>query len=154
MENRPEYLAVTMGLAKVGITIALINVNLTSTLLAHAVAIAAAKHVLLTVALAEAWRTAAEPLAAKGVSAPVTWFDAVPPEALDGVNGAGVLPRPLLDELASFPTERPSRTLRSAIRRRSPLYYIYTSGTTGPSKAALFSVCPGGRGALAHGGGR
>jgi len=135
MENRPEYLAVTMGLAKVGVTIALINVNLTSTLLAHAVAISAAKLVLLTVGLAEAWRTAAEPLAAKGVNVRVTWFDALPSEALDS--------RPLLDELASFPTERPLRILRSMIKRRSPLYYIYTSGTTGPSKAALFSVCPG-----------
>src|SRR5437899_5431681 len=37
MENRPEYLAVWMGLAKAGVTIALINTNLRGEALAHSV---------------------------------------------------------------------------------------------------------------------
>ena len=138
MENRPEFLAVTMGMAKVGITIALLNINLTSGLLAHAVTVAAAKHVLATAATASHWHTAAALVAerakADGVILPaVTWFDV-------GTGKDGE-PTSLLALLPTLPTVRPDRTTaRGTIKPRDPLYYIYTSGTTGPSKAARFSV--------------
>jgi fatty-acyl-CoA synthase len=119
MENRPDYLAVTMGLAKCGVTVALLNTSLSGTLLAHAVTVAAAKHVVVSAAQEPAWQTAATLLVA-AVAPRVSVF-----EALD---------------LAAYPAHRPPRAGRSAVKPRDPLYYIYTSGTTGPSKAALFSV--------------
>ena len=126
MENRPEFLAVTMGLAKAGVTIALININVAGSLLVHAVTVAAARHAVVSAAQQGAWEAAWR---ATGSACPVA---ATVFETLD---------------VSAQPASRPDRAaVRNLIKPRDPLYYIYTSGTTGPSKAALFSVRAMGRG--------
>ena len=74
MPNRPEYLAVWLGIAQVGGVVALLNVNLTGAALAHCIASRPrARHVIVAGELAPAFASAvphlaahAEDLAARG----------------------------------------------------------------------------------------
>ena len=54
MENRPEYLAIWLGLSRLGITVALINTNLSGELLAHSLNTVAPRYVLTSARLAPA----------------------------------------------------------------------------------------------------
>lgn len=122
MENRPDYLAVWFGLAKVGIATALINTQLTGAGLAHCVATARADHVIVDAPLAEAWRSARSHVGAE-VSA---WLSG------DVADDFG-----RLDEvLAEGSSGRPDRRLRAESRSEDLVLLIYTSGTTGLPKAA------------------
>ena len=62
MENRPEYVACWLGLAKLGAIAALINTNLTGASLAHCLRVSKAKHLVLGAELREAWHSAREDL--------------------------------------------------------------------------------------------
>ena len=53
MENRPEYVAIWIGLSKVGIKTALINTNLRGKSLLHALAIIHAKAVIFGTSLSD-----------------------------------------------------------------------------------------------------
>eukprot|EP01012_Entosiphon_sulcatum_P048558 TRINITY_DN67049_c0_g1_i1.p1 TRINITY_DN67049_c0_g1~~TRINITY_DN67049_c0_g1_i1.p1 ORF type:complete len:843 (-),score=120.38 TRINITY_DN67049_c0_g1_i1:131-2638(-) len=124
LENRPEFLAITMGLAKIGVTVALINTNSTGSFLLHAVRIAHAKAFIISDQFRDFWNDC------RGTYTIQVW----------------VFDQTTLDTATSFeqavrqcPDTRPDRSLRSRISDRDALYYIYTSGTTGPSKAAKFS---------------
>lgn len=55
MENRPEYLAITMGMAKIGVTIALLNTNIQENLLYHAILISKAKIIIVSNILKDHW---------------------------------------------------------------------------------------------------
>lgn len=122
MENRPDYLAVWFGLAKVGIATALINTQLTGTGLAHCVATARADHIIVDAPLAEAWRSARSHVGAE-VSA---WLSG------DVADDFG-----RLDEVLSEGSSgRPDRRLRAESRAEDLVLLIYTSGTTGLPKAA------------------
>ncbi len=122
MENRPDYLAVWFGLAKVGIATALINTQLTGTGLAHCVATACADHIIVDAPLAEAWRSARSHVGAE-VSA---WLSG------DVADDFG-----RLDEVLSEGSSgRPDRRLRAESRAEDLVLLIYTSGTTGLPKAA------------------
>ena len=122
MPNRPEYVAIWMGLARAGLATALINTNLTGATLAHSVALAGAKAAIVDSALADEWTTAKDEIDDK-----LSVF-AFGPSSLDA---------PRLDlKVLSFaeaplsPEERPKLTHEDAA------LYIYTSGTTGLPKAA------------------
>src|SRR5262249_42746620 len=52
MGNRPEYLAIWLGITRVGGVVALINTNLGGPSLAHCIAVARPKHVIVSEALA------------------------------------------------------------------------------------------------------
>ena len=122
MENRPDYLAVWFGLAKVGIATALINTQLTGTGLAHCVATACADHIIVDAPLAEAWRSARSHVGAE-VSA---WL-----------SGGVADDFGRLDEVLSEGSSgRPDRRLRAESRAEDLVLLIYTSGTTGLPKAA------------------
>src|SRR5262245_24097796 len=129
MLNRPEFLEIWAGLAKAGVTTALINTNLTGRALEHAITTADAKHLIV----------GAECLAScesLGSNPPwQTWVASEP-----GVRVS--LPHGAVD-LASDLATRPSANLpagsRAAARTGDDLFYIYTSGTTGLPKAARFS---------------
>jgi len=54
MPNRPEYLAIWLGLTRAGVTVALLNTNLTGASLAHCIDIVAPKHVIVAAELAAA----------------------------------------------------------------------------------------------------
>nr|KAJ3407779.1 hypothetical protein HK105_003296 [Polyrhizophydium stewartii] len=158
MENRPEYLAMTMGLAKLGVTVALINTNLTADLLRHSIGVSGARVVIASTAklanvvtLASAAAAPAAAAAALAAIAPATevwWYagqdESVPAEVLaraaEATGSLGLVHRALdAAVLDASPETRLPPSVRDRVTSRTPLYYIFTSGTTGPSKAAKFS---------------
>jgi fatty-acyl-CoA synthase len=122
MPNRPEYLAIWLGITRVGGAVALLNTNLTGPSLAHCIDLVAPKHVIVASALAPALASAERLLKSK----PVIW-----------AHGAriGVLPR--IDLAVAKLDGAP---LAAAERRKLTIeddaLFIYTSGTTGMPKAA------------------
>ncbi|RKO83076.1 hypothetical protein BDK51DRAFT_15049, partial [Blyttiomyces helicus] len=138
MENRPEFLAITMGLAKIGVTIALLNTNLTGALLRHAVEVSGARVVIASAVKSANWISVGTEL-----SRPVdVWWYAGEGAAIPSVPvDEGSVRNWKLDaeRLAALPAARVGREARHGVDARTPLYYIFTSGTTGPSKAAKFS---------------
>ena len=116
MPNRPEYMAIWLGIVKVGGVVALLNTNLTGPSLAHCIRIVAPKHIIVAAELAGAIATALPDLA----TPPTVW-----------VHGAGDIERLPGDTLCD--SERQPVTIHD----RALL--IYTSGTTGLPKAANVS---------------
>ena len=125
MPNRPEYLAIWLGITKVGGVVALLNTNLVGPSLAHCVNIVAPKHLIVAADLIDPLTTALPHL----TSPPTIW-----------VHG---------DSQASFRRidldieRRDGATLIDSERRPLTIedraLYIYTSGTTGLPKAANVS---------------
>jgi fatty-acyl-CoA synthase len=129
MENRPDYLAMWMGLAKVGAVTALINTNLRAETLAHSLRTAGCAHVILGAECADAW-------ASLSASRPaVDLFCLRDGEVSEAPPDATSLDA----ELAGASTENPPREVRAELRSGDPLFFIYTSGTTGLPKAARLS---------------
>ena len=141
MGNRPEYLAFTMGFAKAGITIALINTNLTGSLLAHAISISTIRLLVISVDMKSLWN-GITPIN-HSIDLGVWWFsdnlisktNFLSNCMLQNVHESDLT----LEMLSNMPETRPNPNLRSSVTSHTPLYYIFTSGTTGPSKAAKFS---------------
>jgi len=135
MENRPEYLAIWMGLAKLGVTTALINANLAGTTLRHALATSEARHLVLGAECIDRYRSMAEDLE-RGLE---VWVhteaagDGPPGDRAE--SGSFDLRRALIGR----PDQNPPVSWREGLRAGDDLLYIYTSGTTGPPKAARFS---------------
>jgi fatty-acyl-CoA synthase len=124
MPNRPEYMAIWLGLSSVGVVVSLINTQLRGLSLVHCVDIAAPKHVIVAVEFCQEFRAAAARLASR----PKIWshgggdeFDRID-HAVERFSG-----QPLT------PSERRAVTIED----RALL--IYTSGTTGLPKAAHVS---------------
>ncbi len=123
MPNRPEYLAIWLGLTSVGIVVALINTQLRGPSLAHCIDAAAPKHIIAAAefcaALAEAPALQCHPkLWAHGGG---TQFDRVD-LAIEKFSTAPLLPAE-----------------RRAVTIADRALLIYTSGTTGLPKAANVS---------------
>src|SRR3984885_1031248 len=47
MPNRPDYLAIWLGLSRIGAVVALINTNLTGAALAHCITVAGSRHIIV-----------------------------------------------------------------------------------------------------------
>jgi len=137
MDNRAEYIATWLGLAKVGIVSALINTNIKGKPLVHSITSAECVGAIFGSEHLEEAALAAEDLRENGVqtllcfshgstvAAPASlpsWLDASLDEAIAGLSA-----------------ERISDDLRSGIPVGSTLYYIYTSGTTGLPKPCKIS---------------
>jgi fatty-acyl-CoA synthase len=125
MPNRPEYMAIWLGITRVGGVVALLNTNLAGPSLAHCINIAAPTHLIVAVELIDRVTAVRQDLA----GAPAIW-----------VHGAGLDQFPRIDD----DIERyPGHTLHDSERRPVTIddraLYIYTSGTTGLSKAANVS---------------
>jgi fatty-acyl-CoA synthase len=133
MENRPEYLAIWMGLAKLGVKAALINTNLTGKTLRHALATSEARHLVLGAECADRYGTTAEDLE----RILEVWVHTEPGAEVDA--DAASWGFDLGRALASHSTRNPPASWRDGLRSGDDLLYIYTSGTTGPPKAARFS---------------
>ena len=112
MPNRPEFLAVWLGITKIGGVVALMNTNLKGPSLAHCVNLVEPKHVIVGAELRDEL-TAALP----GFPAACTWVDT--DRYLDRYSG----------EALNASERRPVSIQDRAL-------YIYTSGTTGLPKAA------------------
>jgi len=125
MPNRPEYLAIWLGVTQVGGVVALLNTNLTGAALAHCIAVAAPSHIIVAAELAQAFSAAAPHL----TTAPRIWL-----------HGEAALPAARID-LAVDALE--GGELSAIERRKARLadraLCIYTSGTTGLPKAANVS---------------
>jgi fatty-acyl-CoA synthase len=125
MPNRPEYVAVWLGLSRAGVIVSLLNTNLAGASLAHCINIVKAKHIIVAAELYEAF-TGARPQIENN---PKVWSHGA---------GAGGLPRidTELERLSGAPL---SAAEVPAVSIEDSALYIYTSGTTGLPKAATVS---------------
>ena len=125
MGNSPEYMATWLGLTRIGVTVALLNTNLTGGLLGRAIQAATPRAMIVGADFCEAFKAAR---------------DHVSPSLKTWTCGAhdSDLP-PLEPELARMPSERitDAEHVPPALDERA--LYIYTSGTTGLPKAANVS---------------
>jgi fatty-acyl-CoA synthase len=125
MPNRPEYLAVWLGITKIGGVVALLNTNLTGSSLAHCINLVDAKHVIVAVEFVNQFTTATPYLS----SAVTTW-----------VHGSTDHPFSLLEpEVEQHSGEPLADHERRQVTIEDRALYIYTSGTTGLPKAANVS---------------
>ena len=122
MPNRPEFMAIWLGVTRAGGVVALVNTNLAGAALAHCVNVVEPKHVIVAAELAGAFASARPHLA---VNAKV-W--------VHGADGAD-LPR-LDQEIERHAGATLAPNERRALTIEDRALYIYTSGTTGMPKAA------------------
>ena len=125
MPNRPEYMAVWLGITRVGGVVALLNTNLVGASLAHCINLVSPKHIIADARLVD-WLIAARPDLAGSAK---LWVhggrhDEFPSVDRDVERHAG-------DPLGGG--ERRPLTIEDAA------LHIYTSGTTGLPKAAHVS---------------
>ncbi|XP_076224108.1 long-chain fatty acid transport protein 4 isoform X2 [Nomia melanderi] len=124
MSNRPEYVAIWLGLAKLGVVTALINTNLRLQSLIHCLRIAEVKSIICM----EDYSSAIEDIkdSIPGVQMYKMYSNAEKQE--DGIYSLNKL-------LSEASTEEP--VVEEEIGYRDKLMYIYTSGTTGLPKVAI-----------------
>jgi fatty-acyl-CoA synthase len=125
MPNRPEYMAIWLGLTGTGVVVALLNPQLQGAALAHCVAAAAPRHVIVTAELSAQMRSAAASLPAS----PKVWAHGADGERSDRIDRA-------VEQFLGAPL---SDTERRQTAITDPALLIYTSGTTGLPKAAYVS---------------
>jgi fatty-acyl-CoA synthase len=124
MPNRPEYLAIWLGITRVGAIVALLNSNISGKSLAHCLAVAEPKHVIVAAELLAAYSSAADELSAL----PKLW-----------VHGEAALMQRFDCDIDSYPgTPLDAQECRPVTLSDRALY-VYTSGTTGLPKAANVS---------------
>jgi fatty-acyl-CoA synthase len=122
MPNCPDYMAIWLGIGRVGGVVALINTHLTGAALAHCINIVAPKHVIVAASLADAFASARPHL----TDGPKIW-----------AHGAGAHRWPRIDEAVErFSAEAPSADEHAPVTIDDLALLIYTSGTTGLPKAA------------------
>jgi fatty-acyl-CoA synthase len=125
MPNRPEYMAVWIGIISAGGVAALINTNLIGTALAHCIDIVAPKHVIVAAECTASFAAAQTLMKTR----PKVWAHG------DGAEAGGLGPR-LDREIDALSGERLAASERAALTIEDRALYIYTSGTTGLPKAA------------------
>ena len=128
MENRPEFISTWAGLAKLGVTTALINTQLRGDALAHVLDTARARHLIVGSECLEKL---------EGVSGAdrVVAVDVDPDHPAELPRGAWSLSGAL--ERGS--ERNPDPGLRAGLVAGDDLFHIFTSGTTGLPKAARLS---------------
>jgi fatty-acyl-CoA synthase len=125
MPNRPEYLAIWLGITRVGGIVSLLNTNLTGTSLAHCINLVAPRHIIVAAELQDRFNGARDGLSGDGEIS-------IHGEAL--ADGARIDLE--IDTYAAGPLTA-SESRHVTIEDRA--LYIYTSGTTGLPKAANIS---------------
>ncbi len=169
MENRPEFIAIWLGLSRVGVVTALLNTNLLGDRLAHCMREADASHWIVGAELLEAAASArphlegpmrifrstlgssaaADPTADEGPASAEHDAAAGAAGAADGdrITDTGrddvaAILAELEDfdaQLAEHPADPVDPIHRQGLRAGDGLFLIYTSGTTGLPKAARIS---------------
>ena len=133
LENRPEYIASVLGLAKIGVTIALLNTSQTGKVLAHSINLVKPIAVIAGDECHAAIQAIRNDLALPADR--FYWF-ANTPTRMD----AGTAPdawQNLAQVIDAFAKFNPSTTKQ--VLGKDGLFYIYTSGTTGLPKAVIFT---------------
>jgi fatty-acyl-CoA synthase len=125
MPNRPEYMAIWLGITYAGCTVALVNTSLTGPSLAHSVNIVSPKHIIVAAKLIDRL-TSSLPYFA---DAPRIWVHGASRSGFDRFDLA----------VEGCPTEKLSTLERRPVTIHDRALYIYTSGTTGFPKAANVS---------------
>jgi fatty-acyl-CoA synthase len=125
MTNRPEYMAIWLGITSVGGVVSLLNTNLPGPSLAHCVNVVSPKYIIVAAEFSDQWIATLPNLSV----APATWM-----------HGGGDEHFRRID----LEIERTSGEPLGKAERRPPTIedralYIYTSGTTGLPKAAKVS---------------
>jgi len=125
MQNCPEYMMIWLGLSRVGVIVALLNVGLTGTSLAHSIDIVVPRHLIVGSGLVDNLLTAIPHL-----SGSVRFW----------VHGQTHHNFPRIDQIvyADINAPRPISADHAPTLADQALY-IYTSGTTGLPKAANVS---------------
>jgi len=125
MPNRPEYMAIWLGITRVGGVVALLNTNLAGPSLAHCINIVAPKHIIVAVELIDPLTSALPDLA----DTTMIWL-----------HGAGHDEFPRIDrDIERHAGEKLRDAERRPLTIEDRALYIYTSGTTGRPKAANVS---------------
>jgi fatty-acyl-CoA synthase len=125
MPNRPEYVAVWVGICRAGGTVALLNTHLVGPSLARSIDTVAPRHIIVARELLDQFRTAVPHLATTAV----VWTHGDGDPAFPDITQAVAE----LDGGALAADERVEVTLDD------PALFVYTSGTTGLPKAAIVS---------------
>lgn len=123
MLNRPEIIEFWIGLAKIGVTTAMINTNSIGTALTHCVDIAVKDSGVKLLVVDNELRD--------NISKDITKLTSIGVQVLYWDD--------IADKISVMPTVRPDRSLRNKIVERDPLMFIFTSGTTGLPKAGKIS---------------
>ncbi|MDX7952043.1 long-chain-acyl-CoA synthetase [Lichenihabitans sp. Uapishka_5] len=122
MFNRPDYLAVWLGFAKIGAATALLNTNQTGAALAHSVKVVGARLAVVEAALRPTLQDALDR------------HDTTVALHVYGSDDAGL---PRIDEaVAAFSDANPADLERPPLSIDDRCVFVYTSGTTGLPKAA------------------
>jgi fatty-acyl-CoA synthase len=122
MPNRPEYMAIWLGVTRAGGAVSLLNTNLVGPSLAYCVDIVEPKHIIVAAELIPTFATAEPYLKSK----PRIW-----------VHGEDDRNVPQISrEIESFSGENLTADERPKLTIEDKALYIYTSGTTGLPKAA------------------
>jgi fatty-acyl-CoA synthase len=122
MPNRPEFLALWLGITRVGGVVALLNTNLTGHALAHCINVVTPKHVVVAAELLAPLETARPHL-----TGTATWW-------LHGEARANLA---RLDrEIEGFSGNMLTGSEQRQLTIEDRALFIYTSGTTGMPKAA------------------
>jgi fatty-acyl-CoA synthase len=125
MPNRPEYMAIWLGITSIGAVVALVNTNLTGSSLAHCVKIVAPKHVIVAAELIHRFTAALQD---------------TPDVVKIWVHGNGSDEFPHIDRnIEQYSGEKLRDSERPTVTIEDRALYIYTSGTTGVPKAANIS---------------
>jgi fatty-acyl-CoA synthase len=122
MPNRPEYMAIWLGVTRVGGVMALLNTNLAGRSLAHCINLVEPRHIIVAAELWPALAGAQPHLAANAR----IWLHG---------EGAGDFPR-IDGAVGALPGDALSPSERRPLNIEDRALYIYTSGTTGLPKAA------------------
>ena len=133
VENRPEMVASVIGLAKLGVTIALLNTSQVGKVLAHSINLV--KPIAVIVG-DECHAAVAEIRDELNIAADrFHWFADQPTQQNPGQTPEGFIN--LAEVIDTFPKFNPSTT--HSVQGKDGLFYIYTSGTTGLPKAVIFT---------------
>ena len=127
MPNRPEFLAIWIGITRVGGVVALLNTNLVGKALAHCINVVEPRHIIVDADMLLPLQSAQAYLTSNAKS----------PGAKTWLHGNAVANLPRIDrEIEGFFGARLADNERRALTIEDRALFIYTSGTTGLPKAA------------------